>query len=168
MTWANAVDLLVSIDGENFSPIKAGMSVKLAAVAKPFYTIQFQNITGGIVLLEYAISTGEIVDSRFNAVGVVVAAIPGLAVANGYGVIQISNVAPGTVVMALNIARRSFIIRNLAGNAGNMFIGFTNLLTNINYAIRLTPGEVYTNSDYTGVVYVLSTVNLEAVSFGEI
>jgi len=167
LTWGNAIDLLVSIDGESFSPIKAGMSVKLGEIVKPFYYVRFQNITGAIVLLEFAISDGQIVDSRFNAVGVVNVITPGLPAA-AYGFVPCLAAAGGTLVIPANAARRSFFVQNLITNLGNHYIGFDGLLTNVNYGALLAPGMAYANDDYTGDVWAQAIVNLEAVSFIEV
>jgi hypothetical protein len=170
LAWPAVLPLLISIENQEFSPIWPGMSVRLPDVAKPFYVIRFWNNTGGAVALQYAVSDGEIVDSRFAVAGILPVFIPGLAPANGYGWVPVSNVAPGTLVVPANAARRSVIIQNLPPpiNAGNMMIGFDNLLTAVNYACLLQPGVPYVNTDYSGDIWVLSTVNLEAVAFGEV
>jgi len=168
LTWAAVIPLNISIEGQEFSPIFAGMSVRLPDIAKPFYYIRFQNVTGGVVILQYAVSDGEIIDSRFAVAGILPVIIPGLAPAAGYGLIPVSNVAPGTLVVPANAARRSVLIQNIVANGANMFIGFDNLLTNVNYVVELVPGQFYANSDYTGDIYVLAVVNLELVSYGEV
>lgn len=167
LAWGSTTDLLISIEGEAFSRIKAGMSVKLPDTAKPFYSIRFQNLTGGTVTLEYAVSDGQIIDNRLTVSGTVIASIPGKAAAIGFNALAISNVAPGTSIAA-NTARRSIFIQNLKANAGDMYIGTADTLTAAIYGRRLSPGDFHSFDDYTGAVYILSTVNNEKVSYIEV
>jgi hypothetical protein len=167
LTWASITDLLISIDGQAFSPVKAGMAIRLPDNSKAFYNIKFWNVTGGIMALEYAVSDGAIVDTRFNVAGVIPVIMPGTAVVPAYGLVPCLAAAGGSLVIPANAARRSILIQNLIGNAGNMYIGFDALLTNINYGVLLVPGAIYTTSDYTGDVWAQAVVNLENCNFIE-
>ena len=169
LKWNSATPLKISFDGSSFQDISAGMFIKLSDSADPFTLIYVQNLTGGDLLLEMGISSGEIGDNRLTVTGTVISSIPGLAVAAGYGLVAISSAAGGTLVAASNAARRSIIIQNLKTNGGDMLIGFdTATLDVTKYVVRLAPGDVYTNSDYTGAIYVQALINTEKVSFGEV
>jgi len=168
LTWNNAIDLMISIEGQSFFPIKAGMSVRLPDMDKAFYNLRFQNNTGAITVLEFALSDGSIQDNRFNTVGIVNVFVPGFAPAAGFNLVPCLAAAGGTVIVPANPARRSIIIRNLIGNTDTIYIGFDNTLTNAKYVIALAVGEVYTNSDYAGEIRGQAVVNLETVSYGEV
>lgn len=167
ITWNSATPLKISFDGSTFHNINAGMYIKLPDTEASFTLIYLQNLTGGNLLVELGVSSGEIGDNRLTVTGVVTSSFPGLAVAAGYDLVAISNVA-ATQIVAANAARRSILIRNLATNGGNMYLGFTNAVTALKYIICLTPGEFYSNSDYTGAIFALSTVLNEKVSYGEV
>ena len=95
------------------------MSVKLPDTASNFAQVQFRNISGGTVDLEFAVSDGQIIDNRFTSVGTVNVLIPGKAIAIGFNALAISNVAPGTSIAA-NALRKSIFIQNLKANGGDM------------------------------------------------
>ncbi|MFA5272070.1 MAG: hypothetical protein WC412_07030, partial [Candidatus Omnitrophota bacterium] len=84
ISWASSTALKISFDGSSFHDIHAGMFIKLPETESPFSLVYLQNLTGGSLLVEFGVSSGEIGDNRLTVTGTVVASFPGKSAAIGF------------------------------------------------------------------------------------
>jgi len=87
-------------------------------------------------------------------------------VPENYGTAVIGMVA--VVVLAANANRKGFDLQAGLGNAGNIYIGFTNAVTAANCTAALVAGQSYSRSDYRGPLYAIASAAGQLLNNGEV
>jgi len=125
------------------------------------------------ILSSYAPELFAIQDNRSNALQAqylsnIQDELRGNTTPQGYDHVAVSSTAP-TKVIALNAARKAFIIQQLETNTGDMYIGFNDTVAADKFVYKLRKGSVdsFALDDYRGDIYLLAAVNAEKVAYGE-
>ncbi|MGF1609738.1 MAG: hypothetical protein ACFCUQ_10105 [Kiloniellales bacterium] len=128
-----AAGLMVRIDDEPPGDIAVGLGVDCP---EPFNRLTFINTTVADIDIEVAFARGRVDDSRLSLSGSV-------NVATAANLADVADVAlaagVATQIAAANAVRKELVVSNLAGNAGVMRIGTSNV--GAARGIELSPGQ---------------------------
>jgi len=71
------------------------------------------------------------------------------------------------IVLAANANRHGCCVQAMSTNGASIFIGSTNLVTNVNKILELQPGQGFTWDDYRGPLWAYSVAGGDVVHGGE-
>lgn len=164
-----AFDILVSIDGNAFQPIPAGVSVELPQ-DQSYAGFLIQNSSAGAMTVHFAISSGKIVDARFKTSATLntsdanlLAELQGITTPGTFAADATVGVA-AVSALASNAARKACLIQADATNTGKIFLGFDNTVTTVKKIITLSPGASFVVDDYRGDIYAISDTAAQKIS----
>ena len=162
-------NILISIAGQSFQELPAGISVKL--LPGEFFTkLQFQNTEASPVTIEFTLATGNINDNRISAslqqvLENVRDELKGSA--SGADNAKATVGVAAVVVLAANTSRKAFIVSAPAANTGKIYIGFTSGITTSKGIAELQAGMSLMLDDYQGTVYAISDTAAQSLYNGE-
>ena len=71
-------------------------------------------------------------------------------------------------ILAANADRRSFHVQAGLGNAQTVWIGYTNLVTNLNAAAALVAGQSFWLDDYRGPIHAIAGGAGQVLHYSEV
>lgn len=164
-------DPRMSINGDAFEEIPAGISVQLPPQEK-FQYLLLQNPDGADTMtLRFALSASLIQDNRLVISGSVFTDI--LAQFNGdltpenWGD-DIAVGAAAVQLLAANANRKSLLVQSDIANPGIIYIGYDNTVGSTKKVATLLPGGAFSVDDYRGAIWAISGVPGNAVSASEV
>lgn len=145
----------ISIGGDQFETIKAGLSIELPE-GDMVQEIQLRNPAAGAMTLTFALSAGKITDSSLviagnvNIVDVTSAATGSLNIQAAVGALQ-------ATALAVNVNRKSFSVQANPANTGNIYVSYFTGVDATHYKYILQPGQALTDDQWKGAVYVFGS-----------
>ncbi len=150
----------ISIGGDQFETIKAGLSIELPE-GEHIQEIQLRNPAGGAMTLTFALSAGKITDASLVVSGIVDVS----ASADGMSTpaaLTITTAAPGAASISASSTRRGVIIQNQGPNP--VWVGDSNVDGASNRGIKIAVDDSII-LDFTGAIYMRSTGGNSTVSY---
>ncbi|MDD5692245.1 MAG: hypothetical protein PHP10_03605 [Candidatus Omnitrophica bacterium] len=145
----------ISIGGDQFETIKAGLSIELPE-GDMVQEIQLRNPSAGLMTLTFALSAGKIVDSSLSISGSI-NIIDMTAAATGSLNVEAAVGAAQAVALAANPSRKSFSIQANPANTGNIYVSYFTGVDATHYKYILQPGQVLNDDQWKGAVYVFGS-----------
>ena len=142
----------ISIGGDQFETIKAGLSIELPE-GEHVQEIQLRNPAGGAMTLTFALSAGKITDASLviagsvNIVNVTASATGSLNAEVTVGLAQ-------ATALAANANRKSFSIQAEPANTGKIYVAYLTGCDTTHYKFILQAGQAFSDDVWKGAVYV--------------
>lgn len=142
----------ISIGGDQFETIKAGLSIELPE-GDMIQEIQLRNPAAGAMTLTFALSAGKIIDSSLviagsvNIIDVTASATGSLNAEGTVGLAQ-------ATALAANANRKSFSIQAEPANTGLIYVAYVTGVDTTHYKVILQKGQFLVDDKWRGAVYV--------------
>lgn len=161
LSITGATQVGVSLDDESPQLLPAQLPFEVPAGA---HKITLTNPALVPVTVETVISDAQIMDTRTNTIlGLILASLgPFTTVTPIADTLLAATGGLGTLIIAANAARRRIVIEANDANAGIVYLGDTNAVSNVNKASTLIALGCWTEV-YTGAVYGVGNDALETV-----
>lgn len=146
-----------------------GLSVELPQ-GESFDYLTFYNDTANTMTLTVMLSIGRVYDNRLVLTGtdplsVIQVQLQGNTAAGSYGQAIVGT--PTAKILNANAGRVGFSIQAKNSNTGNVYLGFTNGVTDLNWFVQLQAGMSLNLDNYRGEIWAIADVTAQYVGWGE-
>jgi hypothetical protein len=183
-----------AFDDDNWETVLPGTAYELPE-GKRFSRVRLRNPNPGAITVVVTFSPGRVYDNRLMNTGATLTAIAASLAAIDVDTDNLATIdadtgsilaelqgdtthetqgtevtlaaATAASVLASNTNRKGCVVQAKTTNAANVFIGFTNAVTDTVWVLELKPGQGYTWDDYRGAIYAYSVAGADKVGYGE-
>ena len=142
------------------------ISPNAAAMAASLFVIQTN--TGNLdVPLSDATALLTTIDADTGSLPDILAELQGPTAAGDFDTETTLAAATATEILPANANRVACVIQNKSSGAASVYIGFSNQVTNLKWALELETGRAYTFDNYRGPLYAYSVAGGEKIGYGE-